>query len=392
MSTIQEAFKLKSLKGFESRHEKDEKMPSAERLVGLELEIENFDPEAEQRFPGFHFEADGSLRNSAEGIGIEAITAPVAISSAIGLLSVFYKKFEITESNYTERCSTHVHVNVMDMTADQLACLCLLYQATERLLFEYAGTDRAQSIFCVPWCQSGLTYNYVQKLIASPGRVKEWQKYSALNLLPVATQGSVEFRHLGGTCDLNKIKGWLAIIGCLFERAMASNTLQLQSSICDMNTISNYREWLSDLFGRYSEHFLVLPNYGQALHRGVVDCKVMLMQEKKTGTWDREAIERTYQDILRSAGRREAILRQPVAEVQVDPAPAWADEVDETWMDEMLNPPPRQQEPRMDTPPFFTFTTPPPGTQAVVPNPQARVRPTPTRPVRNPFTNRPRQG
>lgn len=386
MSTIQEAFKLKPLKGFESRHEKDEKMPSAERLVGLELEIENFDPEAEQRFPGFHFEADGSLRNSAQGIGIEAITAPVAISSAIGLLSVFYKKFEITESNYTERCSTHVHVNVMDMTADQLACLCLLYQATERLLFEYAGTDRAQSIFCVPWCQSGLTYNYVQKLIASPGQVKEWQKYSALNLLPVATQGSVEFRHLGGTCDLNKIKGWLAIIGCLFERAMASNTLQLQSSICDMNTISNYREWLSDLFGRYSEHFLVLPNYEQALHRGVVDCKVMLMQEKQSTPnpfWrrDTEDLIRTYQDQL----NRMRLRPNPAEEVPLDPA-ALAfnnriieDDIEEVWTGMLGDI--RAQAPRAINTAVGTNNTITTGRQR-----------TPARPPRNPFTNTPRQG
>lgn len=270
-----------AVKPFESRHG-SVNLPQPDRIVGLELEIEGFNPEATQKFPGFRFEADGSLRSTDGGIGIEAITLPIKIQHVPGLLEQFYRKFEITERNYSERCSTHVHVNVMDLTVEQMASLGLLYQTTERLLFEFVHPDRKNSIFCVPWYQSGLTYNYVSHMLKEPGVMRRWQKYSALNLLPVYQQGSIEFRHLEGTCDIGKIKVWLAFIGKLFERAQSKSFLENELDICKMNTVSNYREWLSSLFGEYCEHFLSLPSYEQALFRGVVDSKYMLSSPSKS--------------------------------------------------------------------------------------------------------------
>lgn len=252
-------------------------------LVGLELEIENFNPEADRWFEGFSFTEDGSLRSTDGGIGIEAITAPVETQFVRDLLIGFFAEYNISPKNYTERCSTHVHANVDNLTPEQLATLCLIYQTVESLLFLYVGDERDKNIFCVPWNQCNLSYNIVQRVIDAPksdSPFRNWQKYSALNLIPIVTQGSVEFRHLGGTCDIDKIMEWIALISCMFKYAQEVPLVVAQESIIQMNTVSNYREWLSSIFGKYTD-LLMSPGFEKSLSSGVVDSKLMLMNPPK---------------------------------------------------------------------------------------------------------------
>jgi len=279
--TLMQLTGLKPPVPYVSKHGLAKGLPQEGRLVGIELEIENFDVNLEQRFGGFHFTADGSLRSTGNGIGIEAITSPVPISNVPGLLTAFFNRYEITESNYSERCSTHVHFNVLDLTPEQLATLGLLYQTVERLLFQYVSPNRKDSIFCVPWYQSGLTYDYVTSMMENPKSTKNWQKYSALNLIPIYVQGSIEFRHLEGTCDVTRITNWISFIGKLFDAATTKSLAEVRDELCNMNTVSNYREWLTTLFGGYAEHFLNLPDYERALFHGVVDSKYMLSSGEK---------------------------------------------------------------------------------------------------------------
>ncbi len=315
---------LKTPTAWNSKHSINDNMPQPDRLVGIELEIEEFDPEASRSFGGFKFETDGSLRSSMTGVGIEAITLPVAMKAAPGMLAAFFGKYGITDRNYSERCSVHVHVNVLDMNAEQLATLGLLYQTVERLLFEFVDENRRNSIFCVPWYQSGLTYNYVSSIVESTTSTRNWQKYSALNLLPVFEQGSVEFRHMQGTCDIQKLTVWLALIGKLFDIAVSKPLDQVKEELFQMNTVSNYREWLVDTFGQYADHFLALPHYEQALFRGVVDSKFMLSApSKQEKPWSNVDLE----NMLREAQQGQIAPRRainPTHRFAAPPAPLTA--------------------------------------------------------------------
>lgn len=255
-----------------------------ELVFGVELEIEEFDPEADRDFPGVTFTDDGSLRNSNDGIGIEAITFPVRAKHLEGLLCEFFITYGIGRSNYSERCSTHVHMNVQELSYDQLASLCLVYQTVEELLFSYVGDDRKDNIFCVPWNQCGLSYNIVGKIASYEGKsvwpLRIWQKYSALNMLPISEQGSIEFRHLGGTCDLKKIMGWINILSCIHKYSTTLSFSDIRAKIMNMNTVSNYREWMTEVFGEYAD-LLRIPGFEKQLSSGVVDSKLSLMGERK---------------------------------------------------------------------------------------------------------------
>ena len=154
-----------------------------ELIVGIECEIENWPDDIAKKHFGFNFEQDGSLRNN----GYEAITNPTRIKHVAYLLSTLYKRFNITqENNYSLRCSTHVHVNCQDMTIEQVKLLCLLYQVLERPIFGFIGHDRQDNIFCVPWYQCNMSLDFAEKFIRDPnGTARYWQKYTALNILPL---------------------------------------------------------------------------------------------------------------------------------------------------------------------------------------------------------------
>jgi len=268
---------------YKSGHGSEEVPCQSNRLVGIELEIEEFPEYVEQDFGGITFTNDGSLRNH----GIEAITKPIAINQVSKFLNAFFKRFEITDRNYSERCSTHVHFNAQDLTLEQLNSICLVYQTVERLLFNFVGNDRGNNIFCVPWHQSGLTFNIVNKLsINLFENSRRWQKYSALNLIPLAVQGTLEFRHLHGTCDVKVIAQWINLIASIFDYCIKTPLEQVKIEIIQMNAVSNYREWLYNVFKNQADAFHMDAAAEISLAKGVVDTKFMLMTSKKSNLDD----------------------------------------------------------------------------------------------------------
>lgn len=313
-------------------------VPYPNLVVGLELEIENFSEEWERLFPGIEFTEDGSLRNSNRGMGIEAITLPLQTKYVRNFLEEFFSRYEISDSNYSERCSVHVHVNVNDMSYEQLASLCLVYQTVEDLLFSYVDSERANSIFCVPWNQCNLNYSIADKLIeylkTGVDPFRNWQKYSALNLIPVMNQGSVEFRHLEGTCDVDKIMGWVSLLSCMMKYVMETPLQDVKENIIRMNTVSNYHEWLTSVFGKYT-NLLRSDSFEKKLSRGVVDTKLALVRTKKNTfvytdipIFAARQYTQVIGDTLEGAYHIDELLRElPLAPPPPNPAGMWAEAI-----------------------------------------------------------------
>jgi hypothetical protein len=150
----------------------------------------------------------------------------------------------------------------------------------ETLLFKFTQGERENNIFCVPWNQCNQSYNVVANFQAhGPTIFRSWQKYSALNLATISEHGTVEFRHLGGTCDVDKIMTWVSLLAKMFEYVLSHPYEEIKQSILHMNTISNYREWLEQIFGTYMEH-IQYPGYEKDLAKGVIDSKLQIVSEK----------------------------------------------------------------------------------------------------------------
>ena len=254
---------------------------NADLVIGLELETEKCD-----RYTGgeymakavplnFMVETDGSLRGSA----YEFISRPMKSTYALTALDMFFKAMGFTADNYSDRCSVHVHVNCTDMTTEQVSNVALLYSMTEDILFEFIGGDRDTNIFCVPWNQCRAQVDLVERFVTdAPSTLRGWNKYTALNLIPLKTQGTIEFRQMHGTSDIAKLTTWINIIGCMFSFANKTTLKDLIARIKELGTSSQYEMFFQELFKGYLPYNEV---YKLRMEEGVILAKFSLLNHKE---------------------------------------------------------------------------------------------------------------
>lgn len=260
--------------------------PCPNLLYGLELEIENCDPE--WCTAGWTATEDNSLRNN----GWEFVGKPMSFSVQYHALQTFFNKnkpkrieddhgMPTIDSNYSDRTSIHVHTNCQNITTEQLTSICLLYQVFEKLLFRYIGNDRDKNIFCVPWHETQLSYriiNFLEKGDVLP--VRRWQKYTALNLLPLQEKGTIEWRHMHGNADLEFIANWLKLIGRIYAFALAMPIKDIKSMFVNLNTSSMYNRSMDMVFGAEAD-LLRVAGFEHILEEGVLEMKYSLLDLDK---------------------------------------------------------------------------------------------------------------
>jgi len=299
----------------------------------VELEIENTNEDAAEGMRGFKVERDGSLRNN----GLEFITYPMRYNVLCERLEKFFANNEFNESNYSERCSVHVHANCRDLTFDQVASIVLIYQVVEKLLFNFIGDDRDKNIFCVPLSETSITYRLVKRLSDNSNSVlRDWNKYTALNLLPLTspTQGTIEFRHMGGTHNVEFIKTWLRMICRIFAAVRTTGLATWIERLSGLNSNSQYAGILVDIFKDEST-YLITPGYESLLEEGVLLLKYSLMGEDKkikglratTMVMDdlahRDAAGPSINEIL----TQYRTLMEPIRPMRIHPDPEWPAEI-----------------------------------------------------------------
>ncbi len=282
--------------------------PDNSLLYGLELEIEYASPEWEGH--GFRATEDGSLRHD----GWEFISSPMNYDTIVDSLKRFFKRargisFDPDRlEHYSERTSVHVHTNCQDLTITQVSSILLLYQVTERLLFNWIGNDRDKNIFCVPWSETLIRHQALNDLTyyISMSSV-ERNKYTALNIVPLKSIGTIEWRHMAGEYNVDHIAMWLRIIGHFFRIARVTPYEEILDRVVNLNTSSQYDNLLDWIF---QDEVLQLrqPGYTSYLEDGVLSVKYSLMKpaklkinkkvEKSFDTWraEMEAARQRLQD------------------------------------------------------------------------------------------------
>lgn len=248
-------------------------LPHHEQIVGVEIESENCKDAFDYSISvnKWSITTDNSLRGQA----YEFISFPAHAGNIINFIKELYEVNEFTERNFTDRCSIHVHANVLDFTVDELSCLALYYQTIEQVLFEFVGHSRDTNLYCIPWTQCLMNHQLINGLYSDGvGTLKQWQKYTALNLLPILKQGTVEFRHMHGTADIEKIRTWINIISHLMYKAKNSVLEKALEDITSLNDSSLYSQYFDSIFNGYLPYNEV---YRQALIEGVIHAKYSLI-------------------------------------------------------------------------------------------------------------------
>lgn len=217
------------------------KLVDRNTYLGIEVEIENV-RHFRRTSPYWHMIEDGSLRN----YGKEFVSLPIKAWRAEQALNTLFADLN-SDIEFTERTSVHIHMNIRTLTIPQLETLILTYIVFERALFNFIGEDRYNNIFCVPIIETQFGSN-LSNLITRKQLAFNWQKYTAMNALPIWDKGTLEFRHLGGTKDIKKILTWINILLSLKIFALQKSPEYIWDTILSLNTNSQYRMFGEEVF------------------------------------------------------------------------------------------------------------------------------------------------
>lgn len=262
-------------------------------MMGVELEVENCQngqdwyQDRTGKF-GWTTTVDNSLRGvnvttganaGINGNAFEFISKPMKSSTLLYSMEEFFKVTGFNDKNYTDRCSVHVHVNCTDLTPDQISSVALVYSVVEDILFRFVGQDRENNIYCLPWSQCRMNHDMVDKITSNVDRTaRGWQKYTALNLIPLRGQGTVEFRQMHGTADMKKLTTWINLIGCIFKYGTNTELTELIKEIKALNSTSEYEVFFGRVLGNYLPY---TSDYRASLEGGIISAKYGLINWKK---------------------------------------------------------------------------------------------------------------
>lgn len=137
---------------------------------------------------------------------------------------------------FGSRTSVHVHIDIRDMTVNQLMNFLALAVMFEPVLYKYVAPHRSANHFCWSMLESQeplkrLASLYKTARTENAERVRSKLasftqgncKYAGINLSSIARYGSLEFRMHEGTANSTAIIRWINILLSIKEYAMGED-------------------------------------------------------------------------------------------------------------------------------------------------------------------------
>ncbi len=185
--------------------------------------------------------------NSLKLQGLE-FTCLMSHTRALDNILALYSTIDFITSS---RCSTHVHVNILDLTPTQLKTLITLYIIFERYLFEISGR-RYNSNYCVP-VQHTYKKQLFSNLISDYSAL--YPKYSAIHAFAYdekknITLGTLEFRHAKASSDPQTLVDWINTVVALKQASLLLDYNELITSLYEMRSTSEYLNLFNLVFKR----------------------------------------------------------------------------------------------------------------------------------------------
>ncbi len=247
------------------RYEPNDRLILPKCRLGLEFEFEGVTTEKVDRHVGlplsvkepwsayWRVTADGSLHDNGAEFRFERPLWGADAVSAVESLCTWAKARQFKTSI---RTGLHVHVDVRDLSRDELSRLNVLYALFERAVYRVAGNNRDTNVFCLPWYKADNMANHVRKInsavdLKSASSELRDEKYGGLNLDTLVRFGSVEFRHALATTDVDWVLKWINV--CLaFKRAaqkLDTSPLALIHNLSAVGVPQFARTVFEDVFG-----------------------------------------------------------------------------------------------------------------------------------------------
>lgn len=227
--------------------------------AGIEIEVEGL-PDIESVPQKWEVTSDGSLRNH----GREFITRNGFSGKDLErALNSIDRYFQDNVPSLSERCSTHIHVDVTDMTCKQVINFLCLGVMMEHVLFSLFGNTRTANAFCLA-TDCGTT-NF-DNIVSCLGRFEDiphtaWSKYAAIGLKRIRDLGTVEFRMFKTVLTKDD---YVRILNVLFAMKASAMEMDSPQQLVD----AKLTQGMSGVFGLYFPEITYSDEYEPLLDRG----------------------------------------------------------------------------------------------------------------------------
>lgn len=246
-------------------------------LFGIEVELEGkggIAKPTDKIFADWTVTNDGSLRKLNPGDeAIEYVTRVPrnrlrTTKSLMNLMEFLTSPGKVVYDSY--RTSIHVHVNCM---ADKMIhvynfiTLCIIF---DELLASQNGEHRIGNNFCLRARDAQGQVTDLINSINSHGSISGLQgnwRYSAINFASLIKFGTVEFRSLECTTDVQRIIQWVQVIE---NMKIASRTFDNpQQIIRGFSQSFSVQDFCKKILGNSAQKYIEVPGYDRMLFEGM---------------------------------------------------------------------------------------------------------------------------
>lgn len=231
--------------------------------LGIEIETE-YAPAGYKipKIKGWTNKPDGSLRD----FGVEYISdGPVAIGNLKEHLKLWKDGLgDIHKGLYANSVSTsvHVHVNVQNLEPIQVMNFYLCGVLFENVLAKYAGPDREGNLFCLRTIDAENLFTRIKekakvardeiRFLDAFNPSRQQKLYTNVHTIPIGQLGTIEFRVMRGTTDINEIEAWSEVLYNIREFSKEfANPCEILKYLKEAGAIGAMRK----VFGEHFERF-----------------------------------------------------------------------------------------------------------------------------------------
>lgn len=305
--------------------------------IGLELEVEGRGLRlGEGHFDGLRASKtraywvpheDGSLRNGGREF---VLSTPCNVDEVDELLKGLFKVIEANAGviENTNRCSTHVHINVGGLKINQMTSVIALWYMLEDALINWCGEARKANHFCLALSDCSSTLQAWRNYLQTGKRPQaEGLKYSALNVLPIWKFGSLEFRCGPPAHEPTMPSLWSRFLAAMVEYASETytNPMDIASAVSENGAVRIF-DAICDKAGTpefRQQVYLVNPDFEYLCMKGLRNAQSILLgfpwQE-----WIEEINQEYVPNPFSKASKKSLFAPDwvPALDPVVDPGPA----------------------------------------------------------------------
>ncbi len=193
---------------------------------GIEIEVEGRKlPDHDTDF--WKTVEDGSLRNGLEYVVRGAISNKGVVPALSELQSAFIDNG--SRLSFSFRTSVHVHMNMQQLTMNEIFNCIYTYLLLEDSFMNYCGEQRKGNRFCLRAADAEFSYDVIEKLFrdGAAGLIRiphNQARYAAINIEALSKYGSLEFRGMEGNMDIPRISNWCSALLALRNFAQKHKT------------------------------------------------------------------------------------------------------------------------------------------------------------------------